>query len=569
MTQHHRIVCGGLFFFFTVAHAGCAGSGLKNLFTRNETDGYHSLDELNAEKQAIVKTEKSDGESKPASVAARLTSWRPFSKVERGEEDTDTADGHKDAKDYSESGKSTGLLSRAFAKGDAVDPDPFLELDSASMKRAEKPAFKTGSDPALAKIDNDTEEAASKLKNTDDEFTVTPDRKNKSTQYPHALASADSGKTDSLVSENEDDALAKRFEQHFLLNTDAKADSKLTTTTKNRQDNTAGVPANANSKRRDLSSIAERQIDSFDSHMKSSDSISDYAGFKRTAEAESLGASHRRDSTLGAAGHSLTAFDSLMGTEGNVATRNVMDAADKITHTPEVKTAAMDIDVADATSLFGAAIARQNAREKKTETVEGVPSAGSEIADNGAGTQANEDGPAFHWNDPRDAKRVSRANARNNASNPLARREQANLNSSQGPDPDSAFDGPSGDIEGDDYSVVETAAARLSPDSAYGGNRRTATTASGSPRPRVVIMPASSESTVGDNPHSFAAAPLASGPESDSGDRVTVASNRPGLLQSLSTRNWLLLIGGIIVIALLFAPGRTKHATMTNRPANG
>jgi len=39
-------------------------------------------------------------------------------------------------------------------------------------------------------------------------------------------------------------------------------------------------------------------------------------------------------------------------------------------------------------------------------------------------------------------------------------------------------------------------------------------------------------------------------------------------VQSFSTRNWLLLIGGVIVIALLFAPGRTKPLTMNGRPAN-
>ena len=62
MYQKHKLICTGLSVFFAATHAGCAGSGLKNMFTRNETDGYHSLDELSVEERAVAEAEKSEDE---------------------------------------------------------------------------------------------------------------------------------------------------------------------------------------------------------------------------------------------------------------------------------------------------------------------------------------------------------------------------------------------------------------------------------------------------------------------------------------------------------------------------
>jgi hypothetical protein len=87
-------------------------------------------------------------------------------------------------------------------------------------------------------------------------------------------------------------------------------------------------------------------------------------------------------------------------------------------------------------------------------------------------------------------------------------------------------------------------------------------------RSNVVILPAAVESSQDGDVH-FTAAPVAPVPELDSTDRVAATASRPGLIQSLSVRNWMLLLGGIVVIALLFAPSRTKSATITGRTANG
>jgi hypothetical protein len=82
-------------------------------------------------------------------------------------------------------------------------------------------------------------------------------------------------KSDTTDAEDSD-ALAKRFEQHFLLNsagTVAKTDAEESAegTAKTLQKKAATIAASADSKQRDVSSLAEKQIDAFD-HLLGSDS---------------------------------------------------------------------------------------------------------------------------------------------------------------------------------------------------------------------------------------------------------------------------------------------------------
>ena len=137
-----------------------------------------------------------------------------------------------------------------------------------------------------------------------------------------------------------------------------------------------------------------------------------------------------------------------------------------------------------------------------------------------------------------------------------------------------AFGAPpasAGNVEGDENPAEETPDVRLSNASAFANEHKIVTANYGTARPNVVRHSLATEtSTAGDA--QFTAAPAA--PAAPVSQQVSVnepasAATRPGLVQSLSMRNWLLLIGGVIVIALLFAPGRTKPLTINGRPANG
>ena len=59
MSQYRNLASGGFALFLAASQVGCAGGGLKNIFTRNETDGYHSIDELEAEERRLADAEES------------------------------------------------------------------------------------------------------------------------------------------------------------------------------------------------------------------------------------------------------------------------------------------------------------------------------------------------------------------------------------------------------------------------------------------------------------------------------------------------------------------------------
>ena len=158
MSQYRNLASGGFVLFLAATHVGCAGSGLKNIFTRNETDGYHSIDELEAEERKLTAAEASSTEeeaSETPSVAARLVSWRPFNKPDATvEEDYAAYDSGTVDADSEERTKSANPLSRAFAKQDAVDPDPFLETESVSKKRPTPATFNAAPNREIAKLDD-------------------------------------------------------------------------------------------------------------------------------------------------------------------------------------------------------------------------------------------------------------------------------------------------------------------------------------------------------------------------------------------------------------------------------
>jgi hypothetical protein len=236
--------------------------------------------------------------------------------------------------------------------------------------------------------------------------------------------------------------------------------------------------------------------------------------------------------------------------------------------TPKKKASPLDINVADAEALFGAAAARQNNQLQHPETADRAKSRNRPADRDSLWSKASQTVEEFEKESSSEANPEFASNqTRGDVANAFARSQTGNSRNGKVPVHHAAFGASpasAGNVEGDDDPAGENADIRLSNASAFAVDRRIVTADYGTAQTGDVIHAAANESSVSDDPQ-FAAAPIA--PVSDSA--AASAATRPGLVQSFSTRNWLLLIGGIIVIALLFAPSRVKPLTVNGRPANG
>lgn len=569
MSHYRNFANGGFVFLLAATHVGCAGSGLKNIFTRNETDGYHSIDELEAEERKLAEAEESGSEEQSRSIAARMTSWRPFSKPDANQEEEYAAyaSDPSDA-DSEETEKSANPFSRAFAKRDTVGSDPFLEAEATSTKREDAESGIAARNPQTAKLADKSASATKKGKSVtaEDELVVTPESKAKSGKDAKVAAIKATEKSDSDSTDAEDDdALAKRFEQHFLLNSAGtiartEAADNAAGTAEKLKKKASTIVASTESKQRDISSLAEKQIDAFD-YLLGTETRDKSPASKRRTDAEPLQAARRRDVAYESTTNSLAAFDSLVGAEIDNAKRAVIEAGHTVAQEVKRQSAAVDINVADAESLFGAAAARQNSRESHPAAVKTARTSDKQINDS-----------EFNWNEPSESGtgfEKGNSNAQTTGG-PVVQRQPRT-----GEDRESfrntAFGAPpatAGNIDGDDCSIVETAESLKSVKTAFASHNRDLTARSGRSEGNVVIHPAATETSMDGDVH-FTAAPVAPIPQMESTVQMAASESRTGLIQSLSLRNWMLLIGGIVVIALLFAPGRTKPVTMSGRTANG
>ena len=587
MSQHHKLVYSSLFLFFAATHAGCAGSGLKNMFTRNETDGYHAIDELETEESKVAATEVAANETEKPSMATRLASWRPFSKAEPTEDETSAAvDAASSDEDSEGAGTSRRFLGRAFTKRDPVEPDPFLSAEPKPADGAESPAFNALPNHEIA-------ESHDKSKKAEDEFAFEAGQKPKSAnnamkrqRHPEstdadtkAVALEASRKADSGgSSDDEDDAIAQRFEQHFLQNSIGTVAKTKTEAVATGNDLRQKVSTRAESKKRELSSIADRQINQFDFLLAAdSDSNGETSGIGRNVDTRQLKSSKRNASIIEKSGDSLAAFDQLMGTESSVASHAETEVTEiELTNTAarssKKKNSALDINVADAEALFGAAAARQNTRVTQSETAHRTESSDLDADRSSAWSQASENLEGFEREDSRQGRSGSKSDRdRSDVTSAFARHLSGTSDKLKARIHNAAFSAPSasaGNVAGDNSSAEETPDIRLSKTSAFSDEHRIVTANYGTAQPNVVGHSAGTETST-DGHAQLTAAPVAPVSPHESDSEVGDNATRPGLVQSFSLRNWLLLIGGVIVIALLFAPGRTKPLTMNSRPANG
>ncbi|MCA9010990.1 MAG: hypothetical protein KDB01_14665 [Planctomycetaceae bacterium] len=570
MSQHQKRIYGGLCIFLAATHVGCAGSGLKNMFTRNGIDGYHSLDELEAA--------ESESEEQKPSVATRLASWRPFGAAESDNAETyadadprtGTAEADSANSESTDSGRSRRFPALAFSKRDNVTPDPFLGAEPDHSDRADTPASPAAAEQKMAKADSKRSPASNELGTerdiasrsgtaTDKIAAQVPPGKKSDAADAVALHDVRKSDAEDSTTSAEDSSLSKRFEQHFLLNsvgTVANSDAGKVATTK------------LESKKRNVAEIADRQIDEFH-HLLASDPTpnAEHSGGDRKVKTAAPAAAKLHNAAPEDSADSLFAFDQLIGHEGDESTHKATQVAHTTVQVTKDVSSSRDVDVADAEALFGAAAARQNSRAKQAaEATRPGAVAGSATRSN-AWSQAAENADGFQWNDsPSVTTALALDENSEDATDAFTRHIRSNTSAAPHQADNAGFAARSASadhVPGKSAFAVQTANVRLRNASASRNDHQVVTADYGTSSPAGVVQPATSEFSAAENA-SLITAPTAPVDDMDSSADVGSHAVRPGLVQSFSTRNWMLLIGGIIVIALLFAPGRTKPVTMNN-----
>ena len=193
MTQSGKLINGGLALVL-ISSSGCAGNGLRNMFSRNETAGYKTLEELEDER---IAKENSEDESSP-----RFASWLPFGK--KTADETEAIADAEDTVDKSEESKKSGWWKNPFRRQETIEADPFLENELPTE------VVVAGKNDAKAKAD----EAAStvKAKTSKDIAAVKESAVKKVSATTEAAT-------------EEDDLLVSKFEKHFQQTTETAVTS--------------------------------------------------------------------------------------------------------------------------------------------------------------------------------------------------------------------------------------------------------------------------------------------------------------------------------------------------------
>lgn len=197
-----------------VVATGCAGKGLKGMFSRNETAGYSTLEELEAKDAARSKGELAD------SSGPRFAPWLPFGKNTAAEKTVASAESPSGTAPTDDPAKK-GLFRNPFRKQETIEPDPVLndqptstvadsrtrssEPDTAAGQA--RPTTRTASmskDAGVAGRDPGKEEMPEIAARPVSRKTTSP----KSATAPPAAGSEDT-----------DAELVERFEKHFQKNT--------------------------------------------------------------------------------------------------------------------------------------------------------------------------------------------------------------------------------------------------------------------------------------------------------------------------------------------------------------
>ncbi len=551
MTQSGKLINGGLALVL-ISSSGCAGNGLRNMFSRNETAGYKTLEEL--EEERIAK-ENSEDESGP-----RFASWLPFGK--KTADETEAIADSDESVDESEEGKKSGWWKNPFRRQETIEADPFLENELPTE------VVVAGKNDAKAKA----EEAASavKAKTSKDIAAV------KDTAVKKVSATTESEAT------VEDDLLVEKFEKHFQQATETAVSSAdessdvivagiegaatgAAASKKKVASSAESVGAATDKKlaefeellaaRKAAASKARREVNLDEEFEATEDAADEFA--ESVAEA-SQSAKKQARTTGKQAVASVDEFDSLFETaEKPIAPKKKVTAS---TRNASAAKNTEDVKVAQAEDIFGteAVSGNGNRQAKKSASAGGWKGEGSE-ADVASADGAGQDSDL--------ARKVIDKTVDQFAAMFSGARNSGGAPSATAPDADEWTSAPQGKpgaggrrgvpvrtaSNGRELGAALNTPAGLKDDRFFAG---------GSNAPLVTNLQAVPTGDMNDA--SVPAAPVIreNADYKASGPAVALPS-------TFSFRNIVLIIGGIIVAALLFAPARKKPTEANQLPAQG
>ncbi len=563
-----RILTVGALTSSLVVAAGCAGKGLKGMFSRNETAGYSTLQELEAREATGSKEAVAD------SSGPRFAPWLSLGKKNTTEESV--ASTEKSAGDSAQSteGKKS-LLRNPFRKQETIEPDPFLNGSSenavadAGSKRGSQPESKTKTGPAArtASLSKDAGEA-------EDVPEITAKKPTSRSANPSASASARTSK--SATAEESDEELVARFEKHFQKNTLEAADDAESLIVAGKDTTQANKPAPKATKQ--SSEAADRKLAELEDLLKSRKAKgSDRVSRAVAEESDDANETIRQLSGRGsekvakASAKSRNVQNSAEATANREFDRLFNDASHRMNEESDLDSSASDVPVAAANELFGeAGSAVRKSAARPVRSVSAKRDIHEETQDSAAGTSedsstsapsranAQPESKGFQWQSQnlrsrgqqflKDTVAQSTQTLANTARDNGLGNFLAPATAPDVPEPaGNSFDSPPLMIPED--TAASASAARATELSTPAGLQDdsffTASTSSAAPAAGEI----SASEIVPAVPEEQAAA--------------TPAASSGSLLKRITVRSWILLIGGAVVVALLYVPGRRTQAPAT------
>jgi len=554
MTQTRKFVSSSMAVLLMTS-AGCAGNGLKSMFTRNETAGYKTLEEVEAER-----------EKKEAALAdgsgPRFAPWLPFGKKATDDSEALAASDNPSSADDTPSGSK---WKNPFRRQETVEADPFLTKETpeeAVVADRKKPA---GTKAELASDEKDlpnggglasgkdksvktasvTKEAKPTVDDEDqlvDKFEKHFERNAKKPELTEEFA--DETARPVVARQTEKDAAPKKSLRHDLTSDDQLlefekllAEKKAAATPKSGYKNPFADEPVAEASEMDFESIASRKPESAGLEQQDSNSVESF------------------DSLLAEAG--ISTKKNIGSTEGRLSSRK--PAAATVAKT-QVEVA--DVEVADQAGLFGPLPGKKERSEfNLAGTASDSRSSRSKISEE------------LQWTEPKKTARIQPKAKTPRAEDSRADQFAAMFVAAEAAPAASLPDTPDTGVwaSASTFGEKSEPAGRSRKNPAVQGavqivsSGRTlpAETFGSTAAPQEALYPTPS---VVDPPSEFRMDDQLAGSHLKASE---VASSATGARFSFSLRSVVMLLGGIIVAVLLFAPARKKPISGHELPVHG
>ena len=530
--------------------AGCAGNGLKGMFSRNETSGYKTLEELEAER---IAKEASAEEGAP-----RFASWLPFGKSSPNPSEDVAANSTEDS---DEEKQVSSLWRNPFRRQETADSDPFLSKESPSeaVVAADKPAtaaVKASASRGLEKKD------------------VSADIAKDGTKEASVKAASHTAPTEQT---EPDDELVDRFEKHFVqknakpANEIEEADPLITASKDPKK--AAAKAARRESRPSDTSGddqllefeklLAEKKASAAQKKNSAKAVVQgaadEFADGVLAIDAAAAKAAAAEPSVEAVSDKTVDSFDSLLAAADSERPETPRPSKARTRTVKPV--VAQDIEVADQEGLFGPV--PNSSVHRGDDGEEAVP--GTEWA-----SQSPKTG-GFAWPDAKTGTRgASKAAAR------TVTKSDEDQFASMFSDARRQETPPAATLPDDPETGVWSSAPTPRPVGAMSSGKKGAvravssgrTIAGDSPIENASALAPVSPTLTGTTSESQVVA-AGHSVESENSSEDSSTSGQSTMGSGLTIRMLVLLVGGIIVVALLFAPARKKPIHANQLPAQG